>query len=378
MTQNLFLLKKRIDTLIGNALEKKVFPGAAIGISAEISGRRENLLFSYGYGGVEPKIYKMEERLFFDLASLTKPLATTLAVLCLLKAEKISWDEKLPSLLEKKIKQENRNITLRQILCHCSGLPAYRSYYQGLMDVRPEKRKDILIKWLLQERLVYEPETYVLYSDLGFLLLGKIIEKKGKEKLEDFVSEKVMKPLGLDKKIFFRPISVSNERKKSMDLRFVATERCPWRQKVLCGEVHDDNAWAIGGVAGHAGLFGDIEGVLSLTVAIMDQWQGKAVHPNYRNADLKRVLTKQRLVKKSTWALGFDTPAKKGSSSGKYFSKKSVGHLGFTGTSFWMDPEKRIVIVLLTNRVHPQRDNIKIKEFRPLFHDTVMKGLIIP
>jgi CubicO group peptidase (beta-lactamase class C family) len=131
----------------------------------------------------------------------------------------------------------------------------------------------------------------------------------------------------------------------------------------------------MGGVAGHSGLFGNIEGVTAYTGLILDLWKGAAAHPNIQKDDLGAFLARQEKIPGSTWALGFDTPAAKDSSSGVHLSKKSVGHLGFTGTSFWIDPEKDVVIVLLSNRVHPGRENTKIKKFRPYFYDRVMERL---
>ena len=152
---------------------------------------------------------------------------------------------------------------------------------------------------------------------------------------------------------------------------FAPTENCAWRGRILCAEVHDDNAYVMGGVAGHAGLFGDIHSVLRLSTFILDMWLGDAVHPNINNEDLRRCMERQN-IGASTWGLGFDTPSEKGSSGGRFLSAVSAGHLGFTGTSFWIDKEKQLVMVLLTNRVHPRRDNEGIKDFRPLFHDTVV------
>ena len=131
----------------------------------------------------------------------------------------------------------------------------------------------------------------------------------------------------------------------------------------------------MGGVCGHAGLFGDIDSVLAITALILDIWKGRKKHPNIDSDDLRKFLKRRGDIKDNSWALGFDTPSPAGSSSGRYFSPQSVGHLGFTGTSFWIDPVKDIVIVLLTNRVHPSRENDKIKKFRPWFHDKIFETL---
>ena len=132
------------------------------------------------------------------------------------------------------------------------------------------------------------------------------------------------------------------------------------------GEVHDEHCWLLGGVAGHAGLFGTAAGVLRLCEALLDGWKGRE-----RNCGWAAVLPQalQRQLAHQTWCMGFDTPTAGASSSGSFFAPSSVGHLGFTGTSFWIDPERELIVVLLSNRVHPSRENIRIRQFRPRFHD---------
>lgn len=362
--------QKDVKKLLQRGVEEGIFPCAATGISCGLGKERNTIIAYYGDAVLYPEKRKIKKNSYFDLASLTKPLATTLATLCLIKEKKIGLDEKLPSLIEKKIKGEKKEITASQLLSHSSGFPAHREYFKILRDVPDKKKNESIEKMLLQEKLEYKPGTMSLYSDLGFMLLGLIVEKKGRCSLAEFVEKKVLTPLNLEKKIFYNPLPAANKRGRKTD--FVATENCPWRGKILCGEVHDDNCYAMGGIAGHSGLFGNIEGVTAYAGLILDMWKGKKIHPNIENSDLKTFLRKQGKIKDSSWALGFDTPAKGGSSSGRYLSKRSVGHLGFTGTSFWIDPEKELVIVLLTNRVHPDRENAKIRAFRPYFHDTIV------
>lgn len=218
----------------------------------------------------------------------------------------------------------------------------------------------------MEEKLETEPGNIHCYSDLGFMLLGFIIEKITGEGLDTLVDKIIYTPLKLQKDLFFAGIN------KKKGKGYVCTEKCLWDLKMLCGTVHDDNCRVIGGVAGHAGLFGTLQGVIMLCEQLLSQWQERDQHPAYANSLLKRILTR---VEGSTWTMGFDTPSPQGSSSGMFFSKGSVGHLGFTGTSFWIDPVKECIAVLLTNRVHPNRDNEKIRQFRPLFHDTLMKGI---
>jgi CubicO group peptidase (beta-lactamase class C family) len=154
---------------------------------------------------------------------------------------------------------------------------------------------------------------------------------------------------------------------------FAATEHCPWRGRIVLGEVHDENAHVLGGVAGHAGLFGTAMEVKCVLDAILDTLSSENTGIPCSRRDLLQFLQPQHLVPGSSWALAFDTPAGFDSSAGRHFSPETVGHLGFTGTSFWLDLNKEMAVILLTNRVHPSRDNDQIKEFRPLIHDAVME-----
>jgi CubicO group peptidase (beta-lactamase class C family) len=366
-------LKKHIKKLLEKGILEGVFPCAASGILYSQERERKKIINYCGNAVLFPEKRKVKKNDYFDLASLTKPFATTMAILCLVRMKKIDLDEKLSSLVEINIKDEKKEITTRQLLSHSAGFPAHREYFKVLKNIPPKKKADHLVTLLLQEKLEYKPGARSVYSDLGFMLLGKIIEKKGGCSLADFVEKKVLKPANLEKKIFFNPIDAVNKRKKQT--AFVATENCSWRKKILCGEVHDDNCYAMGGIAGHSGLFGNIEGVTAYAGLILDMWQGREIHPNIENKDVRVFLRPQANIPGSSWALGFDTPAESGSSSGKYFSPRSVGHLGFTGTSFWIDPERDIVVVLLTNRVHPDRKNTKIKRYRPRFHDNVLEKI---
>lgn len=358
---------KQIKECINKALSQGVFPGAAIAFSCYKEGRMASFSAVFGNATLFPHPQQLSKDTFFDLASLTKPFATVLSLLCLIQEGTLSLDETLPSLLERDVLVDKKNITLRHLLNHCSGFADHHPYYKKLITVDEAKRKEFLLDTILKEELVYPIGSKDIYSDLGFFLLGQIIELKSGKSLETYVHEKVMDPLGLADNLLFRPIKKGKK-------NFAATEKCPWRKKVLSGEVHDDNTYALGGVSGQAGLFGSVDAVLNLTSFLLDMWKGRASHPNFSGSLLKEFFTRQH-VKESTWALGFDTPSQTGSSAGKYISQGSIGHLGFTGTSFWIDPRRELVMVLLTNRVHPSRENMLIQQFRPLFHDTVLKCL---
>jgi CubicO group peptidase (beta-lactamase class C family) len=370
--QQLLSVQRASHKLLIQGVIDDVYPGAAFGMSGIFRGQRQSFTTMAGRARQIPFSVDIRRNTVFDLASLTKPLATVLAALCLLQKKKIALDEPLSSLVERKVGRDKEKIRLWHLLAHASGLPAHREYFREMMARPGQDKKECLVEWILQEKLQYKPGIKTLYSDLGFMLLGRIIEIKSQQPLHVFVEKQVFMPLGL-KGLFFIPLREQFKGWEKIQSIFAATEKSEWRQRILCGEVHDDNAFALGGVAGHAGLFGDIRSVLRLTTHLLDIWLGKAEHPNFSGADLRKLFVRQKIDRGNTWALGFDTPAAAGSSSGRYLSPTSVGHLGFTGTSFWLDREREMVVVLLTNRVHPSKDNEKIRAFRPYFHDGVLK-----
>ena len=165
-----------------------------------------------------------------------------------------------------------------------------------------------------------------------------------------------------------------NHQRRVPEHSFASTEDCPWRNKVIQGEVHDENAHALGGYSGHAGLFGTVDEVYGIVNLLRGHYLGER-QDYLRPETVRDFFARQDRVKGSTWALGWDTPSPEGSSSGRFFSKNSVGHLGFTGTSVWMDLERDAIVILLTNRIHPTRANMRIREFRPKLHDLIMEEL---
>lgn len=364
--KNKILISRCYDIFL-EAVTSRTFPGAAMGVAWGPPDKRKRIIQTYGhttYSHENP----VDEATVYDLASLTKPLATTLAILVLLQERRLQLSERVSDIFPQARDSFLHKVSIKDILSHSTGFSAHKPYYLELGQLPEEKRKEALLSLLLAEPQAYEPGSASVYSDLGFMLLGLIVEKKSGHELARFFKEKIVAPLGLAEKIFYR----ATEGKQKMDI--APTEDCPLRKRVLCGEVSDENAHALGGVAGHAGLFGTIEGVLEMGVHLLDQWQGREEPPNYRASDLGQFLTRQD-IPGSTWALGFDTPSSTGSSGGRYLAPTSVGHLGFTGTSLWIDPTRDLVMVLLSNRVHPSRENTRIKQFRPLFHETVMESL---
>lgn len=306
----------------------------------------------------------------FDLASLTKPLATALAVLLLAQEGKVSLDEPLGRWFPGTwLPPDKRKLTLTQLLTHRAGLPAWRPFYRDLLAAPPPERPGLLPRLAAAVPLEHPPDTVTLYSDLGFMILQGVVEEVAGRSLDVFCREKLYAPLGL------RLLGFTPRRRPGGDaLSYAATEPGLIPGRPAAGEVHDENAWAAGGVAGHAGLFGTAGEVFALASALWRAWQGEAVGP-FQPAFVRHFLTRPPGAER---ALGFDCPPPPPElgAAGRYFSPASVGHLGFTGTSFWLDPEAGRLVVLLTNRVHLGReDKEKIQAFRPRFHDAACRAL---
>ena len=363
---------------MANAVQQGVFPGAALLVrqSGKLLHRQ-----AYGFRSLEPNRSPATLDTIFDLASLTKPLATTLAVLLLIKDKKLSFDDRVCQFLPDFSCAQKSIVTVRHLLTHASGLPAWRPYFKkirqedqtrggGFLGTR--QAREWAYRQIQHESLEAAPGERAVYSDLGFMLLGAVVEALSGTDLDLFCQANIFQPLGLPTTTFIN-IETPQAQPLSSD-RFAATERCPWRRRVVCGEVHDDNAFAMGGVAGHAGIFSTVDEVDRLVSCLIDCHQGK--HDFLPSELLQECWTRDGRVPGSTWALGWDTPAPQGSSAGDLFSAHAVGHLGFTGTSIWIDLERQVHVILLSNRVHPSRDNIAIRDFRPRLHNAVMQAVL--
>ncbi|MBI5579125.1 MAG: serine hydrolase [Deltaproteobacteria bacterium] len=351
-----------VDRLMQQAVADSVFPGGVILVS-----REHRVLFCRAYGHANRLTRRtMTATTLFDLASLTKPLATTLAVMLLYQRGRIDVAAGLESVLPAFAGSDKAGVTLAQLLSHTSGLPDYRPYHAQLATRPFRERPSALQELLRREPLAHRPGERVLYSDLDFMILGWVVEAAGGKRLDRFVAEEVYAPLGVDDLLF---IDLQRGRPAAA---FAATEACSWCGRILEGEVHDENAHVLGGVAGHAGLFGTAAAVDGLIAELLQAYHGPAAARLYHGATVRRFLAR---VPGTDKTLGFDMPTPPNPSCGRFFPETSVGHLGFTGTSFWVDIERRIRVVLLTNRVHPTRANTAIRAFRPAIHDAVMRAI---
>jgi CubicO group peptidase (beta-lactamase class C family) len=359
--------KNQIESLLMNGVRNGVYPGAVL-----LVARSGEIVFfqKVGHCSRIPRDVPMKKDTIFDLASLTKPLATTLAAMKLVDEGKLYLDQPLKDLMPGDFPKDKHALTVRQLLCHCAGFADWKPLYLELEDFKSEERKTTLRRLLSNMSLDYSPGQRTLYSDLGFMALEWIIEKRAGIPMHIFLDSHFYNPLSLNKTF----LSSNSSKLRFKEDQFAVTEDCPWRGKMMRGSVHDENAYMVGGYSGHAGLFGTAKEVYTLVDLLRKAFRSES-HDYLKPETLKTFFSRQNIVDGSTWALGWDTPSPQESSSGKYFSGKSVGHLGFTGTSIWMDLERDVVVVFLTNRIHPTRNNEKIKAFRPRLHDMIMEEL---
>ena len=354
--------------MMAQGVSHGVFPGGVI-----LCAKKDDIVFFEGFGLADlMRGQPMKRDAVFDLASLTKPLATAAAMVVLVQEGRLGLHTCLGEVLPGAVCSDKAKITMDMLLRHTSGLPAHRAFHTIIAHRADPARA--LIHAVLAEPLENRPGSHQVYSDLGFMLLCHVIETVTRQRLDQFVRDHVYTPLGIKDLFFIQRDTKLDTKPDTKDLpvnrnRLVSTRNCPWRGRVLTGEVEDENAWAAGGVQGHAGLFGDARSVYMLCLEIL-QGIGKE---STRVLDPRILSVFAHTYPGQTMAAGFDTPSLTGSSSGQCFSCRSVGHLGFTGTSFWMDPDTGLMVILLTNRVHPCRSNEKIRKFRPAIHDCIAR-----
>jgi CubicO group peptidase (beta-lactamase class C family) len=302
----------------------------------------------------------------YDIASLTKVVATTTLVAKLAEGDfavPLDLDARIERYLPEWASGPNaewrRKVTVRHLLTHTSGLPAFKEYW------RTSKSKQETLTKIFAEPLEYEPGTKEVYSDLGIILMAEIVERLTGRTLDDLANATIFKPLPM-KETMFRPP------KKLWPLIAPTEFDANFRKRLVQGEVHDENAFAIGGVSGHAGLFSTAPDLAAFCQMLLNG--GVYAHQRIlRRATVAQFTTPQKLSG-GTRTLGWAVPTE-GGSSGHYFSAHSFGHTGYTGTSIWVDPDRQLFVVLLTNRVHPTRENTKIQQVRPALHDAVMQAL---
>jgi CubicO group peptidase (beta-lactamase class C family) len=380
----------KVDRLIEQAIERGELPGAVVSSvlcsaadepGPPTKGKRrgaEELSYRgvHGAAVLSPERHEATEDTTYDLASLTKVLATTPALMLLVAEGKLALDQPVCEILPAFAERGKEAISVRHLLAHCSGLRPWRAYHA---DLRERERKsgerllgtsegrDSIVSRILRSAPVHEPGEASVYGDLSFIVLGEVVAELAQEGLDSFCMRRIYEPLGMTH-TGFRPIPSTGGR-----AGIAATEDCAWRDKVVWGEVHDPNAWAMGGVAGHAGLFGTVEDVLRFAREMLAADRGES--EIFSEQIAYEFFRRQELTDGGDWALGWDTPTPGVSTSGKYFSPRSIGHTGFTGTSLWIDLERGWIVVMLSNRVHLVAKRSRF-ELRPQVHDLIWEAFL--
>jgi CubicO group peptidase (beta-lactamase class C family) len=320
----------RLDSILTEAISGGASPGAAVAV-----GRFGRLVFSRGYGRTAASLdgLPVTDSTLYDLASLTKVMATTTAAMILEEEGRLQLDQPVAVYLPELRDPAKAGITIRMLLTHSGGFEAYAPLFQTVRE------REGYLRAIDERPLQYAPGTRALYSDWDMILLQLVIERITGRTLDAYLAERVLEPLGL-RDTRFRPGPALRAR--------TAPTEMDRQRGLIQGEVHDPNAWAMGGVAGHAGLFSSARDLAVFAQMLLNggTYAGvKIISP----ATIARWTAPQQPG--SSRALGWDTPSG-WSSSGRYFSPRSFGHTGFTGTSLWIDPERGLFVVLLTNRVH--------------------------
>ena len=348
-------------SVINKAIDDKIFPGAQIFIS-----KGEDVLLHSGFGKYS---YDLDAKLvdtssIYDIASISKVITTVPVVMKLVERRRISINNFVKEYYPSFTGRNKDKVKLSHLLTHSSGISGYVRYF----DMPSIANEQDILNDIINRDLKFEPGSKFEYSDLGFILLKNIIEKTNRSNFESLVSRWVLNPLKM-RNTYYNPSSSQIE-------NIVPTENDKnFRKRLLKGEVHDENTYIMNGVSSHAGLFSNAWDMAIFAKLFLNKgvWLGKR-HLGY--STVKKFLKKQNKPYGSDMALGWDTPSLSNSSAGDYFSNGSFGHLGFTGTSLWIDPQEEIIIVMLTNRVYPSRKDRGIKKVRRDFHNEVMKEII--
>src|SRR5256886_9164200 len=338
-------LRRKLDKIVKTSIEEAVAPGVAIAV-----GRNGRIAYMKGYGYIDwnqPGSPAVDSNTLYDLASLTKFVATTTLAMILEESGQLDLNRTVVSYLPEFNSAEKAQITVKQLLTHSGGLEAGANIYATA------RGRDQYLYQINARPLEYTPGSSMIYSDWDMILLQLVMERITGKTLDILAAEKIFRPLGMVDTQFQPPISLRS--------RIAPTQVDDARGGLLWGTVHDENARAIGGGAGHAGLFSAAKDLALFSMMILNGGEGVNGVRIVKPATIARWTARQG--QESTRALGWDSP-EGGSSAGQFFSPWSFGHTGFTGTSIWIDPEKDLFVVVLTNRVNPSRNNNRSEERR--------------
>jgi CubicO group peptidase (beta-lactamase class C family) len=344
-----------VARVLDRAVADSAFPGAI-----SVVGTRDGTITSYAVGRIDwpANAPAPDENTMWDIASLTKVVGMTTAMMQLVEQDRVELDAPVARYLPEFVGEGKERVTVRHLLTHSSGLPAWRALYKEASNADPA------LALVFQTPLDTVPGARMMYSDLGAILLGKIVERVSGEPLDVYIARHITRPLGMTATTY-RPDT-------SLRPRIAPTEFDPWRQRHIRGEVHDENAYMLGGVSGHAGLFSTAADLTRF--ARMMLGGGTLDGARIVRASTIAQFTAVQDPTLSHRALGWETPSGQ-NSAGHRMSARAFGHTGFTGTSLWIDPERGVFVLLLTNRVNPSRQNTRIGLVRIALADAAMAAL---
>lgn len=350
---------QRAYDVLDQAVADRAFPGGVLAVGYQ----NELMVHPFGRQTYDAKSPAVKADTIYDAASLTKPVVTATLIAMQVEAGRMGLDlpvaRYIPEWDDGPNPDWRKTVTIRNLLTHTSGLPAHEDYFLTLHSKRE------YIAAICREPLEYAPGTKTVYSDLGFILLGEILERATGKTVDQLAREQIFTPINMASTMFNAP--------KDLLSRIAPTEEdTTYRKALVHGVVHDENAYAMGGVAGHAGMFSTAGDLAAFCQMLLNG--GIYRHHRLLTRATISLFTAPQPQAGNTRTLGWMTPTPN-SSSGRYFGPRSFGHLGYSGTSIWIDPDRQLFVILLTNRVYPTRKNEKIAAVRPAVHDAVMESL---
>jgi serine-type D-Ala-D-Ala carboxypeptidase len=350
-------------SVIEDSIGQRGFPAASVAVTNQ---DRLVALKTFGRFTYDPDSPQTTPATLFDLASVSKVLATTAMAMILYERGLLDLEAPIFSVIPEflvdscavdgNLDARRHLITPHMLLAHSSGLPAYEKLFLY------SHTRDELLRAAFTTSLVADPGARAEYSDVGFIVLGATLERLAGESIDIFCQREVFDPLGMTATTFNPPVESRGLIPPTVDDRI-------FRHRIIQGEVHDENASVLGGCAGHAGVFSTAADVARFAFAVVNRGS-----PILRPETMALFTRRESTPEGTSRALGWDTPSST-SQSGKYFGPRSFGHLGYTGTSLWLDPERELSVTLLTNRTWPDCTNQAIKQVRPAFHNAVMEAL---
>ncbi len=358
--------KRGVAEIFDKFFKQRCFSAASLALSYRIGDEFNDFHSTFGYlDNVSEK--RVTTHTLFDLASLTKPLVTLLSILTLVERKNITLDSSIGQFFPELAAWDHRSATIYRLLSHQAGLVPHLKLWEHLCPgLSPAEKRHRILDSIIRHGGSTQHPGEPVYSDIGYILLGYVVECVTSLPLNHFWNDAVCRPLGLQDALLFP------ENSDKSPYEYASCGYCHLSQIKLQGIVHDDNCRGMGGVAGHAGLFGTAPAILTVCREMLNLYNGISSPLPIGSRLFRKIVTR---IDGSDWSAGFQLPSSKKSSSGKYFSKESFGHLGFTGTSFWVDPRRPLIVVLLTNRVCMGTDKSAIQRLRPEIHNCIVDNI---